>query len=385
MSLLLSSADILRLNEAAHILLSPFAFENGTAWRREAGRVIAPLVNASHAFSGMTVEGEEFWSGDEQDVRGLSSLPIPDFVYRGAVQRRVDLRLDVADWTELYDINEARASQFYEEVVRPFELFAPLAIYTELPGLPPSAFWSPPPDARRDWSLMSLFFCFPDEEAAFQSLERNRAVLRLLAPSLSAGARAYVHAQRYGASFSNLVDRISQAAAILDMSGRLIYRNHAMSVLLQQDPEHHEIASAIEGAARVLGSLRPRMCAKAGPDHLIDCQTREVRTKSKHYSIHVAFVEGTVHGLKDSILALVEPSASTRPSYAALGSRYGLTPRETTVLQLVCAGMTTRKLATALNISWNTARRHVEHVLSKLGVHSRSEAVAKVMASRSME
>ena len=86
MSLLLSSADILRLNEAAHILLSPFAFENGTAWRREAGRVIAPLVNASHAFSGMTVEGEEFWSGDEQDVRGLSSLPIPDFVYRGAVQ-----------------------------------------------------------------------------------------------------------------------------------------------------------------------------------------------------------------------------------------------------------------------------------------------------------
>ena len=56
--------------------------------------------------------------------------------------------------------------------------------------------------------------------------------------------------------------------------------------------------------------------------------------------------------------------------------RFGLTPRETEVSQLLARGSSTADLACALGISIHTARRHAEHLLRKLGVHSRGAAVA---------
>jgi DNA-binding NarL/FixJ family response regulator len=53
-----------------------------------------------------------------------------------------------------------------------------------------------------------------------------------------------------------------------------------------------------------------------------------------------------------------------------------LTTRETAVLQGLADGMSTRRLATALHMSVNTARNHAQSILQKLGAHSRLEAVA---------
>ncbi len=52
-----------------------------------------------------------------------------------------------------------------------------------------------------------------------------------------------------------------------------------------------------------------------------------------------------------------------------------LSRRETEVLRLLAAGMTTQKIAEALNIRPITARNHVARVLSKLGVENRLQAV----------
>jgi PAS domain S-box-containing protein len=57
---------------------------------------------------------------------------------------------------------------------------------------------------------------------------------------------------------------------------------------------------------------------------------------------------------------------------AALGR---LTRREMEVLQLLATGLTTPGMAGALGLSKTTVRNHVEHLLAKLGVHSRLEAV----------
>ena len=57
-----------------------------------------------------------------------------------------------------------------------------------------------------------------------------------------------------------------------------------------------------------------------------------------------------------------------------------LSSREADVLQLIGAGMTNRDIAAELRISVNTVRNHVQHVLNKLGAHSKLEAVA--IASR---
>ncbi|MBI3966999.1 MAG: protein kinase [Chloroflexi bacterium] len=54
----------------------------------------------------------------------------------------------------------------------------------------------------------------------------------------------------------------------------------------------------------------------------------------------------------------------------------GLTPREQEVAGLIVRGLTNRLIAEALVISEGTARVHVERILGKLGVHSRTQLAA---------
>lgn len=71
-------------------------------------------------------------------------------------------------------------------------------------------------------------------------------------------------------------------------------------------------------------------------------------------------------------LAARPSPARTSPS--ALFS--SLTPREQRVLRLLVDGRNTADIVTRLRISDSTARTHVQSILSKLGVHSRLQAVA---------
>lgn len=53
-----------------------------------------------------------------------------------------------------------------------------------------------------------------------------------------------------------------------------------------------------------------------------------------------------------------------------------LTPREREILDLLADGLTQHEIARQLTISPKTVGTHIQHVLSKLGVHSRAQAVA---------
>jgi DNA-binding CsgD family transcriptional regulator len=68
-----------------------------------------------------------------------------------------------------------------------------------------------------------------------------------------------------------------------------------------------------------------------------------------------------------------ENVANHSPVY---NQRKTLTPRETEVLTLLNKGMTVAEIATALTVSASTVRNHTQHILLKLHVHSRFEAVA---------
>lgn len=71
-----------------------------------------------------------------------------------------------------------------------------------------------------------------------------------------------------------------------------------------------------------------------------------------------------------------EPQAGPLPPPAADEPAVPLTSREIEVLRLMADGSSTRKIADELFISTATARNHIQHIIEKLGVHSKLEAVS---------
>lgn len=76
-----------------------------------------------------------------------------------------------------------------------------------------------------------------------------------------------------------------------------------------------------------------------------------------------------------------DPGPSRQPSRRAMSSPAEdllrkLTPRERQVLQRLVAGQGTEQMAREMNLATSTLRSHIGCVLSKLGAHSRVQAVA---------
>jgi DNA-binding NarL/FixJ family response regulator len=67
-------------------------------------------------------------------------------------------------------------------------------------------------------------------------------------------------------------------------------------------------------------------------------------------------------------------------SQQGLGS--DLTPRELEVLRLAAAGMANSSIAATLYLSVNTIRNHVQNAITKLGAHSKLEAVTLALRER---
>jgi len=79
----------------------------------------------------------------------------------------------------------------------------------------------------------------------------------------------------------------------------------------------------------------------------------------------------------DELVARAEALIRRAPAPAVDGSRLkGLTPRELEVLRLLAEGRRQPEIAEQLVISPGTVGKHIEHILEKLGAHSRAEAVA---------
>jgi len=64
-----------------------------------------------------------------------------------------------------------------------------------------------------------------------------------------------------------------------------------------------------------------------------------------------------------------------RADAALVAATFGLTARETAVLQLLTEGLTAGAIGSRLAISTRTVQTHVDHVYRKLGVHDRLMAV----------
>jgi DNA-binding NarL/FixJ family response regulator len=97
-------------------------------------------------------------------------------------------------------------------------------------------------------------------------------------------------------------------------------------------------------------------------------------------------VAGLLLGADDYIVKPFDPAellARARRLIARVGDGgrrthdAGLTKREREVLELLASGLRQREIAERLVIAPTTVSTHIQRILSKLGVHSRAEAVAR--------
>ena len=81
-----------------------------------------------------------------------------------------------------------------------------------------------------------------------------------------------------------------------------------------------------------------------------------------------------------ALLTLGLPSADevTTLWIASLSRRYGFTPSECRVLELLSAGRSTNEVATAMKVAYSTVRTHVAALYAKTGCHRQAELVRLV-------
>jgi predicted ATPase/DNA-binding CsgD family transcriptional regulator len=145
------------------------------------------------------------------------------------------------------------------------------------------------------------------------------------------------------------------------------------------------IAAALgqfERSARLFGAAEAVSRANQMMLHPPDREVNErnlatVRAHMAEEAFRAAWTAGQALTLEQAVAEALTPMESAaRSSAAALIGAEALTARELEVLRLLAEGLSDREIATALFLSPRTVSWHVTHLLAKLGVESRTAAVA---------
>jgi DNA-binding CsgD family transcriptional regulator len=360
MPLRLLDTELKALSTAMTIMLTPFCFPDGEQWRGAICNALNPLVGASGSTLELVVPGEPIIGGCPDLARTLETLlPPPDWMLK-ALEKRRRLGLNVAGFADIYDVDVVKRSPFYNDVVIPNRLLEPIDLIADFDGAPMPAV---------------LGFVFEDEHAALKKLERNKQMLSLVVPAFVAGVTSYVRMARVRAGFASLVDSLDVGATIVALDGKVLDENQAMKALVDVDPERTRIRALVKQSSLAIATIVAR---GKSPDWTKQSRPVEVRTALGKYRISAIFVPDGFLNAQGAVVAFTERLPSTAIDSQALTTRFGLTSREIQTAQLVSRGYSTRQIATEMGISFNTARRHTEHVLLKLNMHSRSAIAAKL-------
>ena len=232
------------------------------------------------------------------------------------------------------------------------------------------------------WTLGHVQFMLGDREQAILLYEEALAQVR----NAGSGVLAMIILSDF-------------AGCLLDLGnpGRAREMLHeAMSLAIHYGESVQEIASlpvlalvdALEGAAvpaaRLLGAteavrIRTGMAIPLQFQQRINRATALAKDMLGEESFAMAWEAGHA----DPQIVIAEAIGLTPAGDAPTGIRaaegVGLSPREHEVLRLLADGLADKEIAVMLGISRRTASKHVATILAKMGVESRTAAVAKAL------
>jgi DNA-binding NarL/FixJ family response regulator len=201
--------------------------------------------------------------------------------------------------------------------------------------------------------------------------ERDRLILNLLRPHLS---QAHANAQQY----QQLQQNLSQLHHTL---------NHLSLVVLNSEGQVQEITPQ---AVAWLEAYFPKPTSTAQlPDnlwawakHQISCATLASNFAKAQLPLRIEqaskqlVIRLVVEQIGERYLLLLEEQTLSLSQSLAL---LGLSQRETEVLFWVMQGKDNKAIATQINVGKSTIGKHLESIYRKLGVQSRTEAIANAL------
>jgi DNA-binding NarL/FixJ family response regulator len=361
MGLYLSTKDLAALARATTVLLDPFAYDDETAWQRAACGAIQAFVQADAASTALPVAGKTVVGGDADTINSLQQiLPPPEWV-SDALLTQTNRRMNVADWSDVFDVEKVRRSAFYNDVVRPRRLLAPIHVMED-------------PVAGEIQGSITVYY--EDDERALAFARERKAKLQLLVPAIRAGIRAYARFAHDRAAAGDLAESSQSSIVVCDQKGTILYSNQSFARLMAGEPERERLRREVVASAVNLAAFTSHRTSAAPSARRLSAS---VRTHVGHYKISAVFIADSWTRSGAATAVLIESvKQPDELSSEDLARRFRLTPREIQVGRLLCAGSATPHIASLLGMSVNTVRRHIERILEKLDVHSRAAAVVRL-------
>jgi non-specific serine/threonine protein kinase len=220
-----------------------------------------------------------------------------------------------------------------------------------------------------------------DHEGARQGFEEALDLARSLGDRLSACVALFSLGQLalaggdYGAASRLFAEGIAPSEEMGDR-GNVAHILEALGIVAGARGETLKAARLLGASEALTSAIGLRGHTYYRPDRaLYERVEAEAKDALGEEAFEAAMQEGRAMPPGRAVeYALEEP---THHDDAVPAARAELTPRELEVLRLVARGMSNQQIAENLVLSEHTVHRHVSNVLGKLGVSSRTAAVAQ--------
>ncbi len=342
-----SEAELRRVARAQRTFLSRPDFVSPPAYRRACNRAVKELLGADHAVFFEVSRDEVVLESEDTYPETLAFLAKTyrakqvrdDSSWDDNLERFVDQRLrrGAGVYIDLNDRTLLENSPVYHKHFKPTGLGYLVGPSVPVPG-----------------GEVSICAAFETKNAALYG-EQGLGLLELTLTAFTAGAQVHLHsapAPLFSAAHFGL------PLVAFDEAARETYRNPAFDDLVET-PSGHELVACAADLAKAFLAARDRVVGR-----------RQLTSTDGHYELTALPTVGT--GFERGTLVLVTRRNLALPALAVIVERFKLTARQAEVAQLLAQGLTDRQVAEHLTISVNTARRHAEQVLIKLGVKTRA-------------
>ncbi len=345
----LSSADLERVVRAQRVFLSRPEFANSESYHLACNRALRDLLGADHTVF-FEVNGDAALSSDDTDKEMLltlggryKQLREPSVNSDPHLQAFVQARLERGPtvFIDTFAREKLERSPTYQDVFVPAGLNYLLG-----------------PSVATPTGELSILCAFEKDSARLYGEQGYQLIDLVLA---AFGAGAHLHAA-WRAGPDPLAAPLP--LALLNTQGKELRRNEVFAQLAESDTGFGRVMAAAARSVKTLSEepLTPR---------------RRVSTGLAIYELRIALQGGAA---EPRYLLSVSRQLGTLPDPGTLKTRYALTPRQVEVALLLAKGLTDKQIAENLGVSFNTARRHTEHTLKKLGLSTRAHVALTLLS-----